>query len=214
MPIKSLHLNVPDGKPFDQHDCWFESFVGYYLQPLIRSHPIQRFYFTRYGERGSLNIKFRFEIADYAQVQPAIEALISQFGLAAEGLTDYDHAEDLGHGEGSRFLGSTSHGDKQRRGDRVFAFLHATSELFLDCLSGPENGYFFRERETQSGFNYETPLEQYHHLFCNLTDTPTFVVVAQHPEAPGLHVMTPGQLARLKDKDTRWTLSHTAKVQY
>jgi hypothetical protein len=205
---------VPDVTPFDRDECWFETFVGHHLLPIIRNHPIQRFWFSRYGARGSFNVKFRFEIADYAPIQPSIDALINQFGLADDGFTDYDFAEDIGHGEGSRFLGSTSHGDKHRRGEKAFTFLHATAELFLDCLAGPENGYFFRERETQSGFNLETSLEQYHHLFCNLTDTPTFVVVGQHPQAPGLHVMAPGQLAQLQKADARWTVAHTAKVQY
>ena len=50
------------------------------------------------------------------------------------------------------------------------------------CLSGPDrNGYFALEEEKASGYNLNTSLEQFHHLFCNMTGMPAIVIVATPP---------------------------------
>lgn len=52
----------------------------------------------------------------------------------------------------------------------------------LDCLVGPDvNGYFGLESETVSGCSKGSSMEQFHHLFCNMTRCPTYVTIAQEP---------------------------------
>jgi hypothetical protein len=95
----------------------------------------------------------------------------------------YDVSEDIGRGQESRFLGEDAkHQSASRRGDIAFSFLHASACLMLDCLVGPDaSGYFRLESETKSGFSRETSLEQYLHLFCNMTCVPTFIAIGLPP---------------------------------
>jgi hypothetical protein len=157
---------------------------------------------------------FRFEIADNIKIQPAIDKLQDKFQLGTDGYTDYDYAADLGQGDRSRFLGPESHSNKESRGDIAFTFLHAAAELFLDCLSGPVHGYYYREAETQSTYNFETPLEQYHHLFCNLTSTPTFAETCVDPDTGLSVLMTPSTRAQKQRADARWSAGTRVQLFY
>jgi hypothetical protein len=217
MAVKSLSLVVPDQVPYDRAESWFESFVGNQLLPIIERGVLRRNWFTRYGSvGGGKHILFRYEADDLASVAAEIKALEARFPAGPEGHTDYDVAGDIGQGEGSRFLGSNNRQqDRSRRGDVAFDFLHASASLFLDCLSGPDNqGYWQLERETTSGFSVETSLEQFHHLFCNMTAVPTFVVVASHPEVIGDQVLSRIQFADLVNKDRRWTMRYMGRVTF
>jgi hypothetical protein len=213
--IKSLHLKVPNTKPFDKEDCWFESFVGQHLRSLLEGPSIRRFWFSRYGLPGNYTVKLRFEMQENELIPLSVNALIGKFGLAEDGFVDYIFADDIGYGEKSRFIGSESRSNRNQRGNLAFDFVHASAKLFLDCLSGPDrDGYYWREREMESHFNFQTPLEQYHHLFCNLTGTPTFVTLAQHTQKPGFHAFTPFQFAALQKADSQWTSLAPVLVQY
>jgi hypothetical protein len=216
MAAKSLELVIPDTPPYDRPDSWFESFVGSHLLPVIQAAPLGRFWFTRYGGVGAKKwILFRFECDDPAGVQPYIDRLVGAFSPGDSGYCDYDAASDIGEGEGSRFLGANGrHHDKRRRGDLAFDFLHATAKLFLDGLAGPDaGGYFVREPETASGFSRETCLEQFHHLFCNMTGVPSFVAEAEHPDH-GNHLLSLITFATLKNGDARWNLKRLAKINF
>jgi len=209
MAIKSVSLIIPDHAPYDGPDSWFESFVGNDLLPVIERSELRRFWFSRYGAVGSgKHILFRFETDDLQAVEAQLEALRSKFSLGPEGYTDYDYPADIGRGAGSRFLGSNSrHQDHGRRGEVAFDFLHASARLFLDCLSGPDaQGYFRLERERTSGFSVETSMEQFHHLFCNMTGVPTFIVIASRPGSSGHHLMSYHQFKGETSRDPTWRL--------
>ena len=61
------------------------------------------------------------------------------------------------------------------------AFLTATSRLFIDALQGPDDqGYFRLEHNTEQNNNpHGSTFESIHHLFCNITDPPLHVLVAE-----------------------------------
>ena len=59
--------------------------------------------------------------------------------------------------------------------------LHAAAKLCLHCLSGPDaDGRFELERKND-GFSLQTPMEQFHHLFYEVTGAPTFIGELSHP---------------------------------
>lgn len=216
MPVKSLDLIVPDTPPFDRFESWFESFVGTHLLPVVQTAPLKRFWFSRYGGIGQRKwVLFRFECDDLSLVEPHINKLMSTFTLGATGYSDYDYASDIGEGEGSRFLGQNGrHRNKVRRGDLTFEFLHAAAKLFLDGLAGPDPaGYFEREPETTSGFSHETSLEQFLHLFCNMTGVPSFVVEATHPQH-GNHLLSEITFVTLQQVDARWQAVRGGRVKF
>ena len=210
MRVKSLSLTIPDTKPYDKQANWFQSFIGNGLMDIIDSGKLSRFWFTCYGAVGhedTKHIMFRFETSDESEVDPYIQTLQSTFVPGPAGYTDYDVATDIGKGQGSRFLGSNAkHQDHARRGNIAFSFLHASALLFLDCLVGPdEEGYWNLESETQSGFNKETPLEQYHHLFCNMTQVPTYVTIGMPPGSSDVVPFTYEEFKHLSHKPGwRW----------
>lgn len=216
MPVKSLDLIIPDTAPFDKHENWFESFVGRHIRPVVASSTLKRFWFSRYGQVGAgKSIRFRFEFDDLSLVQSEIDQLLKIFPVGNSGYADYDYASDIGEGEGSRFLGVNGrHQDKGLRGELAFDFLHASARLFLDCLAGPDSaGYFKKEPETSSGFSVETSLEQFHHLFCNMTAVPTFVVEAEHP-LYGKHLLSLITFAMLQGQDPTWQGIRREKVNF
>jgi len=216
MPTKSLELTVPDTPPYDQAETWFESFIGNHIAPLVQSAPLKRFWFSRYGAIGSKKwILFRFECDDITVVQPHIDNLMRQFPVGTTGYVDYDHSSDIGEGEGSRFLGENGrHHDKQKRGDLAFNFLHASALLFLDGLRGPDgNSRFEREPETASRFSHETSLEQFLHLFCNMTGAPSFVVEATHPKYGNL-ILSEINFGNASQTDPRWKIIRVARVKF
>jgi len=214
MPAKSLHLKVPDVTPYDRADSWFESFVGHQIRPVAMTPQIKRFWFSRYDVNGAKSVRFRFEGDDLCLVDKNIQELIHRFGLASDDYGDYDWRADLGLGESSRFLGD-AHRDQTRRGNVVFDFLSATSRLFLDCLAGPdEKGYFRLEVERKSGFSLQSSMEQFHHLFCNVTGAPCFAAVAQHPRLPGVQVMSLHEFRMAKSADSSWQLLKAVQIHF
>lgn len=217
MTVKSLSLTIPDNPPYDRAESWFESFAGNDLLPIIESCPFNRFWFTRYGAVGSgKHILFRFEIDDLSSVEAHVNALMKKFPLGPLEYTEYDYGGDIGRGERSRFLGNnTRHQDQNLRGSIAFDFLHATARLFLDCLTGPDQqGYYQLEPETTSKFSVVTSMEQFHHLFCNLTGVPTFVAITAHPKLPGHQVMSYEEFKGVSNRDQGWQLIQRVRVVY
>ena len=208
MDSKSIKFAVPDVRPYDQPDSWFETFIGVNLRPLLESGLLTRFWFTRYGAVAhDKHAMFCFDTTDLESVQKYIDEIIGTLPITVADNTDYNASDDIGHGQNSRFLGSNArHSDQARRGDIAFDWLHASARLFPDALTVPDkDGYCRLEAETTSGFNIETSLEQYHHLFCNMTAVPAFVVVAEHKHSPGkCQVMSMIHFAQIQKQDSDW----------
>jgi hypothetical protein len=184
MQVHSVEVSIPDSSPFDRDDCWFESFVGSIIQPVVGSQSVSRFWFTRYGAVShGKHALFRFETNDVSVILASLSAELAKFGMMIAREETYDVAGDIGRGQDSRFLGvNAKHQSNARRGDVAFTFLHSAACLMLDCLVGPdESGYYRLESETQSGFSRETSLEQYLHLFCNMSCVPTFIAIGLPP---------------------------------
>jgi hypothetical protein len=214
MATKSLKLLVGDAPPFDEQSTWFETFIGTHVLPLTERHAFQRFWFSRYGAIGqNKHMLFRFEIENVDGVQADIDALMRLFPNGI--YEDYDVVNDIGVGERSRFLGQNIRQPQgARRGELAFSFLHATAELFLHALSGPDaNRRWHLEPEVQSGFSQESSMEQFHHLFCNLTGTPTHVTIAQHPRH-GMHLVSRLSFIQLLNADPLWAALPLTKVMF
>lgn len=186
MNVHSVEVSVPDIAPFNRQETWFESYVGNIIAPVVRSAPISRFWFSRYGAIGhGKHTLFRFETTDTATVLNSLSSKLSSFGMTIAKDEPFDVAGDIGRGEKSRFLGTNAnHQSAAQRGDLVFTFLHASGCLMIDCLIGPDaDGCFALESETQSGFSRESSFEQFLHLFCNMTCVPTFLAIGMPPGA-------------------------------
>lgn len=214
MPIKSLQLDVPDKVPYDRHESWFESFVGNNLLPIIERNVFQRYWFSRYGAVGrGKHILFRYEVEDEDMVHEDIEDLKARFQPNQHDA--YDPSGDLGHGENSRFFGANArHQDHDQRGQLAFDFLFASARLFLHCLSPVGAGYWQLESETTSRFNVRTSLEQFHHLFCNMTCVPTFVVVAEHRMDRRQEIVSRINFLQLRNSDPNWQAVKTTEVRF
>lgn len=167
----SLHLVLPtvtpEGEAYD-----LEYFVGMHIRPLASR--LKLLWFSRYGTPENREIKFRFSVEDYKTVLSGIESIQNLFKHGMDGCGDYDYIADLG---GSRFIASDR--EKVDQADRallVYQFLTAAARLFIDCLVPVGSGWR-QEEEKTSGYNRQTPLETFHHLFCNMTDVPTWAAV-------------------------------------
>ncbi|MFH0846801.1 MAG: lantibiotic dehydratase C-terminal domain-containing protein, partial [Chloroflexota bacterium] len=178
---KSLHLQLPSSKPFDR-DNWFESFVGNFVLPLLETGLVDRYWFSRYQDSThGKHVRFRFFTKDYQALEPNILQLTSKWSVKNLGDEDnYTLVGDLGT---DRFLGDNHRQtDREKRANLVFDFLYTTSRLFVDFLSHHDvDGYWYLENETRSGQNFHTAFESLHHLYCNITEPPIYVVEATHP---------------------------------
>jgi hypothetical protein len=214
MPTKSLTLFIPDVAPFDQQETWFETFIGTHILPLTERGAFRRFWFSRYQAVGhDKHLCFRFETDNLNAIAADIERLRAEF--QRNEYIDFDVVADLGTGDKSRFRGRNSRRPTERdRGELAFNFLHATAQLFLHSLSGPdENGRWSLERETESGYSQEASMEQFHHLFCNLTGVPTFVAVSSHPKH-SLQILSRLSLIQLHNGDQQWSALPLIRVHF
>jgi hypothetical protein len=174
MVHKSLHLKLPNQKPFDSEN-WFESFVGNFVKPILDTGFIKQYWFSRYGKPGDRDIRFRFTVDDYNQIQSTVNTLLTTFSLTdLKDEEDYDWLGDLG---GQRFLQNNKREVKKaERAQLVFDYLHSVSRLFVDSLSHSDHhGYFFQEQNTDLNNPYGSIFESLHHLFCNMTDVTTMI---------------------------------------
>lgn len=215
MDAYSLTITVPDVPPFERPDGWFLSFIGAVIVPMTGCPNVKRFWFTRYGGVGvGKEAKFRFETDDIAATTVFMRSIVEARGLSMPSVEKYDVADDIGRGENSRFLGTNaSHRDHRRRGELAFDFLHASARLLFDCLVGPSaEGHFALEEEKKSGFNFESPLEQFHHLFCNMTCVPTFVACGKPPGSEDIFPITGEEFKSFSHQG--WRLGDLRKGNY
>lgn len=161
-----------------------ESFVGTHVRVLAPK--LQLFWFSRYGSPGSREIKFRFAIEDYETVRSEIEVIEKAFAHGSEGCGIYDYVSDLG---GGRFVAPDRKSAHQtQRALLVYEFLTAGARLFIDCLVQDGSGWK-HEEEKVSFYNRITPLETFHHLFCNMTDVPTWASVLHYVHQDGRYMV-------------------------
>lgn len=167
--MKQYHLkfDIPDTSPHDRPD-WEIQAQGEIVKPLVNRHQPKRFWFTHYGGlKIGKHILIRYEsesIADttYLPIQPSEHS-------------PFDIHSDLG---AVRFLDPNQKSTSNDRGSKVFDFLHAASILTLDQLLVKNNGYWIRETSPDKANNhFGSPLESYHHLFCNLSVVETSVCI-------------------------------------
>jgi len=154
----------------DSGDCDISAIPNEYKQPLQPG-----------GSRFHRSMRFRFNIADQAQFASfarRANELISQGGYCISDFREYDFVADTGS---NRFLGVENREPETRRHQRAALtteFYQSTSKLVLDTLVGPdENGRFRLERNDDPQNPRESTFQSLLHLFCNITDVPTDVLV-------------------------------------
>jgi hypothetical protein len=134
MITKSLHYKIPAGKPFDKAN-WFETFVGSFVVPLVATGHIQSYWFSRYedGQHGK-HARFRIRTENPAAIEAKEKELAGDLKL-------HDLADEPNYDGGEirnevRFLGTNQRqADRDARYELIWDFLHASSKLFVDCLS-------------------------------------------------------------------------------
>lgn len=210
----SLHLQLPTSKPFDQ-DNWFESFVGNFVLPLVTSGLIDRYWFSRYEDSTlGRHVRFRFFTDNYVSLQTQILGLMSTWGLkdlADEG--GYTFVGDLGS---DRFLGDNHRQtNREKRANLVFDFYYAICRLYVDFLSHSDsNGYWYLEKETRSGQNFHTAFESLHHLYCNITDCPIYVIEATHPQKAQSVFLSYLYFTHYNYSDSKWSIKRRERVSF
>lgn len=168
MILKSIHLSIPNNKPFDRGD-WFEAFVGNVVLPLLQTGLVDSFWFTRYQDQNGKHARVRIKTEDYAVLKPHVDALIAQYGLMD--VAD-EEAYDGGEFRGPRFVGQNSRNVvPEERQELIWKFLHAASALYCDTFSHKDaDSYWYRELNHDRGNNIDgDTIESIHHLFCNMT---------------------------------------------
>lgn len=175
MPMvhKSLEVDMPQAAPYET-DAFLHTFAGEFILPI--HDKLARLWFSRYViPGGRRHILFRFSTEKYDEVKKDLATAAATFKDTGYKEGDYDYLNDLGHGENDRFLGNARDRDPAKRAEVVYDFLTAGARLYLSCLVKETDGHWRLEQEIRSGHNIETSLESIHHLFCNMTNVPTFV---------------------------------------
>jgi hypothetical protein len=181
---KQWKVIIEDKTPYDGLG-FLDTFAGEFILPIEQK--LRRFWCSRYWDKTGKHILLRFETENYDAVKPSIEAIQKKFGANAFTEETYDHVSDLGHGENERFMGSDAREkDPKKRADLVYDFLTASARLYLGCLAKDTDGHWRLEKDTHSGMNRDTTMQAFHHLFCNMTNVPTYVFLFAAPGAvPG-----------------------------
>jgi hypothetical protein len=189
---KTWKIVIPDTAPYDGLG-FLDTFAGEFILPI--EPKLRRFWCSRYQVQADKHILFRFETENYDDVRPSIEAIQKKFGPDAFKEEPYDYVGDLGHGERERFMGSDARDkDPKKRADLVYDFLTASARLYLGCLAKDADGHWRLEKDAHSGMNRDTPMQAFHHLFCNMTNVPTYVVLFAAPGAGGITVVVEGDM--------------------
>lgn len=217
MTTRQTRIFVPPVGPY-AGASWAETVLGKIIAPLTQdASALSWWWFSRYalprgvddadcvianvpaefehqGPRGPMlrSARFRWclDTDDGAGFEEAISKRIASEGGLITGIIDYDVVRDLGSG---RFLREEpSEARSRSRALRVVEFLHATSELAVDCLHGPEQDGAFRLEEgaAETGsIRARSSFEVPHHLLHNMTAIDTHVGVAETPG--GILVQSP-----------------------
>ena len=168
MILKSIHVVIPDTKPFDRGD-WFEAFVGHFVLPVVATNLVESYWITRYQDQDKKkHARFRVRLKDYIQLKPTVDALISKWQFT-------DLADEENYGEefrSPRWVGDrTPPVDPAKRQELIWRFLTTAAALYVDTFSHADNdGYWHREENRDRGNNIDgDTMESIHHLFCNMT---------------------------------------------
>ena len=167
MMLKSIHVGIPDTKPFDRAD-WFEAFVGNFVLSILDAKLIDSYWFSRYQDPKK-HARFRVKTKDYSLIKPKVDDLIKDLGLT--NLAD-EETYDGGEFRGRRFVGeNTRKIDPAARQELIWDFLHVSSRLYVDTFSHSDaDRYWYREQNHDRDNNIDgDTMESPHHLFCNLT---------------------------------------------
>ncbi len=198
LSFRQTRIFCPAAQPFDD-GAWAETGLGTIVAPLVRAQPrLAWFWFSRYvsdrGDSGDCEIgqipesfamdglyrSLRLRYAVSAQRRDEFERraldLVEITGANVSDFRDYPWVDDLG---GDRFIGADrSRVRRESRANLVARYLDALSRVTLDCLTGPnEEGRFAFEPNDNDQNPHGSSFESMHHLFCNMTDVPTFVLV-------------------------------------
>lgn len=206
MGIRQTRVFVASSEP---DDGWAETLVGrvFRLLTVRFSDQLNWFWFSRYGplteDSGDCDMakipetykvlahpgaaishrsmRFRYSIADDRQEefeQAALQIIIEQ-GYVVSDFRPYDFVADTGS---NRFLGNENRrvDGAARRAQLVTQFYMACCRLVIDALVGPDKEGRYR---LESNDDFQNPgrssFQSIHHLYCNITNTPTDVYVFQ-----------------------------------
>lgn len=128
------------------------------------------------------SLRFRYALRDemQAEFEAYARTLIEAQGYRISDFRAYDFVADTGS---ARFLGveNRSPANAERRAGLVTRFYMASSQLVLDALVGPDAAGRYRMESNDDA--HQNPrgssFQSLHHLFCNITATPTDVYVFQ-----------------------------------
>jgi len=200
---RQTRIFAPLAVPFDS--CWAETIVGAIIAPAIsQEQNLEWFWFSRYDctaladagdcdirdiPQGFLNpqnqfyrsIRFRYSITEEARqsFENRIQSQIANHGCWISDFLDYPFLEDLG---GDRHIGGErTHDRRQHRAQLVGKLYQAISELVIDALVGPDKEGRYQAENNDDSLNNPlgSTFESLHHLFCNITDVPTRVLISQ-----------------------------------
>lgn len=212
MPLihKSLHLKLPNTPPYTTRFA-LEAFAAEHVMPCAQH--FHWFWFSRYGGIGTWEVRLRFATNAFPAVEAHYDHLVATFAHGADGCGDYNYVGDLG---GQRFLGqNASNPDQAVRAGLVYDFLSATARLFLASLVQAPNGEWRHGQETLSQLNRETSLESVHHLFCNMTGTPTWAAVLCYPHHGNLNrVVSELESRQITQQDPQVQLVDLPRIQH
>jgi hypothetical protein len=191
---RQTRIFVPPVAPYDEAH-WAETLLGRAVVKLVADPALEWWWFSRYVQRSdqdtadcdfarlppsifwpgdvhrSLRIRYSIPDDERSQFEAAVEAAVDDAGAFVTDVRDYGLVDDLGS---RRFLGvDAAETSPEQRAALVADFLHATSQLAVDCLVGPDGlGRFrFESEEVEGSSPFRVPL----HLFWNMTQVPVEV---------------------------------------
>lgn len=187
MSLHSLVYTIPQTARFAGPDTWFPTFLGGFVLPILDTGLIQSYWFSRYQEGATKSVRFRFKVADadYPAVQQRADELEHDLGMTRR-------MEELNYDGGDlralRFQPPNPRRlQADQRFDLVWNFLHATAEIYLDCLAqeDPVTHIWSMEVNPDIGHNaLNDTVETFHHMFCNITGQRPLVYESGIPNSP------------------------------
>jgi len=155
----------------DESNCKMEGIPDEYKQALRPDGP---------GIHRSLRFRYNIKDNQRESFEKRAEGLINHHSYAISDFRDYNFVADTGS---TRFLGVEKRfaGRNAHRALLATQFYMATSRLVLDALVGPDNQGRFKFETADDLVNnpQKSTFQSFLHLFCNITNVPTYVYVFQ-----------------------------------
>jgi len=127
------------------------------------------------------SLRFRYCVSDdrRQEVEATLTGLVDHHDCAISNFRLYDTVAGLGN---ERHLEEPRTAERQHeRAQLVVQNYHSIAKLVLHALVGPDsNGRFCLPHHQNPDPAQETPFRVLHHIFCNATDVPLYVVTASH----------------------------------